>query len=348
MTAPLDFALDPDLAAFLDLVEAGTASGKRQAMHTQTPDAARAAYEAAAPMLDLPPDPLHRVDTIAIATRDGATIGARLYWPHGAPPPSASAPAGQPLAPVLLYFHGGGYCVGSLESHDSLCSALAARTPCAVLAVDYRLAPEHRFPTAFEDAEDAHGWLLEHAASLGLDRQRIAVGGDSAGGTLAAALAVALTASLALDAGARALPQPVMQLLLYPCTAAAQDSASHQRYASGYLLEAETLQWMFGHYLRHADDRRDWRFAPLQADDVRGVAPALVVLGDHDPLYDEGVAYVAKLAASGVPATLKVYPGMIHDFLRLGNIVADADTARTEIARALASAMSAPASLPVP
>lgn len=334
MTVTSSVALDPDLEAFLDLVETGTASGKRQAMHTQTPAAARAAYEAASPMLDLPPDPLHRVETIAIPTRDGAAIGARLYWPLS----SAPAAGGQPLAPVLLYFHGGGYCVGSLDSHDSLCSALAARTPCAVLAIDYRLAPEHRFPTAFEDAEDAYDWLLEHAAGHGLDRRRIAVGGDSAGGTLAAALA--------LTAHARGLPPPVMQLLLYPCTAATQDSASHQRYASGYLLEAETLQWMFGHYLRHADDRRDWRFAPLQADNVGGVAPALIVLGDHDPLYDEGVAYAQKLAAAGVQATLKVCPGMIHDFLRLGNIVAGADIVRGEIAQALAGAMSVAAGAP--
>jgi acetyl esterase len=318
--------LDPDLEAFLDLVEAGTASGKRQAMHTQTPAAARAAYEAASPMLDLPPDQLSRVENIRITTREGASIAARLYLPL--------APSRQPLDAVLLYFHGGGYCVGSLDTHDSLCSALAARTPCPVLAVDYRLAPEHRFPTAFHDAEDAYGWLLEHAAEYGLDRNRIAVGGDSAGGTLAAALA--------LNARGGALPPPVMQLLLYPCTAATQDSASHRRYASGYLLEADTLQWMFGHYLRHADDRLDWRFAPLRARDARGVAPALIVLGDHDPLFDEGVAYVEKLIAAGVPATLKIYPGMIHDFLRLGNIVADADTGRGEIAQALAKGMAVP------
>lgn len=329
LTSPL--ALDPDLEAFLDLVDAGTASGKRQAMHTQPPAAARAAYEAASPMLDLPPDPLHRVTPLSITSRDGASIGARLYLPPSWPISASSSPPGQQLQPVLLYFHGGGYCVGSLDSHDSLCSALAARTPTAVLAIDYRLAPEHRFPTAFEDAEDAYCWLLEHAADHGLDRNRIVVGGDSAGGTLAAALA--------LNARARGLPAPVMQLLLYPCTAANQDSASHQRYASGYLLEAQTLQWMFGHYLRHADDRLDWRFAPLQAHDVHGAAPALIVLGDHDPLYDEGVAYAEKLNAAGVPATLKVYPGMIHDFLRLGNIVADADTARSEIAQALAKAL---------
>ncbi|ADJ63843.1 alpha/beta hydrolase [Herbaspirillum seropedicae] len=314
--------LHPDLDAFLALVEAGIQSGRQQPMHRKSVHQARADYEAAAPMLDLPPDDLAERRALEIPTRDGARIGARLYAPA---PLDAAAPQ-----PVLLYFHGGGYCVGSLDSHDTLCSALAARTPCCVLAVDYRLAPEHRFPTAFEDAADAYDWLLQHGPALGLATNRLAVGGDSAGGTLAAALA------LRARQAARA---PCLQVLLYPCTSAHQDGDSHRRFATGYLLEGETLQWMFGHTLNGDHERQDWRFAPLQAADVSGAAPALVVIGDHDPLLDEGMAYAEKLRQAGVPVQLDIHPGMVHDFLRLGMVVAEADQARTAIAARLAAAM---------
>jgi len=187
------------------------------------------------------------VETLSLSCRDGHFALTRLY---------RGAPAGGKPQPALLYFHGGGYVLGGLDSHDSLCRDLAYEARCCVLAVDYRLAPEHKFPTAFQDAEDAHGQLLDRGAEWGIDIRRLAVGGDSVGGTLATALCIA-----ARDAGRR---QPLLQMLLYPCTSARQDTDSHRRLASGHLLEHATLQWMFGHYLRDEADRLDWRFAPLE------------------------------------------------------------------------------------
>lgn len=308
--------LHPDLEAFLELAALG--DQKRRAMSAMTPAEARAVYDAATQALD---GPGSEVDTeeLSIPARDGHQLAARLY--------RGSAPA--PL-PVLLYFHGGGYVVGGLDSHDSLCRDLAQEAGCAVLAIDYRLAPEHKFPTAFLDAEDALAWLRANASSLGLDPARIAVGGDSAGGTLATALCIA-----ARNAGT---PQPLLQLLLYPCTSAHQDSASHQRYASGFLLEQQTLQWMFGHYLRQPADRADWRFAPLEAPDLAGLAPAVILLAEFDPLVDEGHAYARRLQAAGVAAQAVTWPGVVHDFGRLGNVVDETARMRTHIATALARA----------
>ena len=310
--------LHPDLEAFLDLVN--HAPGRRP-MDAMSVDEARAAYDLATLSLDLP-GPEMPVQDLTIAARDGHELPLRLY--RGA--------AGQNL-PVLLFFHGGGYVLGGLDSHDALCRSLAALAGCAVLAVDYRRAPEHRFPTAFHDAQDAAAWLNTSAAGLGLDPARVALGGDSVGGTLATALAIS-----ARDAG---LSPARLQLLLYPCTAARQDSVSHRRFAQGFLLEHSTLQWMFEQALRTSDDRLDWRFAPLQAADLRDVAPAFITLADHDPLLDEGLAYGERLARAGVPTEVKVYRGMVHDFARLGQIVDEAALLRQDAATALRSAFAA-------
>lgn len=313
--------LHPDIEAFLDLVQAGRDQG-RPPMHEMSASQARQDYDQSARMLDSCPVDLDDVRDVEIPVRDGARIRARLYRHAGG------------VRPALLYFHGGGYCVGGLDSHDALCRDLALRSGCAVLAAAYRLAPEHRFPTAFEDAVDSHAWLRGQAPVLGLDAARIAVGGDSAGGTLAAALCLAIR-----DAGQ---PQPLLQVLLYPCTSARQDSDSHQRYAQGHLLEGDTLQWMFANYLRDDADRRDWRFAPLEAADLRGLAPALVALPEYDPLHDEGQAYARRLREAGVPVDLRVYPGMIHDFARLADVAPDTGQVRRDVARALHSVLIGP------
>lgn len=309
--------MHPDLEAFLDLV----AAAGREPMHRQSVATARAEYDRAARQLDDGSDAVAVVRDLAAPCRDGASIAVRLYQP--------TPPSGAPGLPVLLYFHGGGYTVGGIESHDGLCRALAARTPCAVLSVGYRLAPEHKFPTACHDAEDAYLWLLEHGPRLGLDTRRIAVGGDSAGGTLATTLALTVR-----DA---TWPKPCAQVLLYPCTSGGQDTASHHRYASGHLLEADTLQWMYANYLRDDDDRKDWRFAPLQTADLRGLPPAFIGLAEHDVLLDEGLMYADRLKGAGVPVRTTVYEGMIHDFARLANVVPEvAASARTDMATFLA------------
>ena len=316
-------ALDPDLSAFLELVEAGISNGAPP-LHELPPAKAREQYDMSTLALDSPGMDVASVKEISIPCRDGNEITARLYVPL------LDEPLNGLSSPALLYFHGGGYCIGSLDSHDSLCRTLAALTPCCVLNVGYRLAPEHPFPTAVHDAQDAYQWLLANGPAHGIDPQRIAVGGDSAGGTLATGLTIA----------AREMdwPEPVLQALLYPCTSAWQDTNSHRRLARGYLLEAPTLQWMFNNYLSNEKDRKDWRFAPLEASDLTGVAPAFIALAEYDPLLDEGIEYANRLKEAGVPTQLQIYEGMTHDFARLGNIVSGASKVREDIALALAEA----------
>ncbi|GKS88290.1 alpha/beta hydrolase [Acidovorax sp. SUPP2539] len=309
--------LHPDLEAFLEL--ANEPSSGRPKMHQMTAEQARAAYDRSTLALDQPGNELP-IEMLELQTRDGSKLPARLYRGCAADSP----------APTLLFFHGGGYVLGGLGSHDSLCRDLAHGTPCNVIAVDYRLAPEHRFPTAFFDAQDALAWLRVHGPEHGLDARKLTIGGDSVGGTLATALCIA-------ERNAQR-PQPILQMLLYPCTAARQDSASHERLASGYLLERETLDWMFGQYLRSDTDRRDWRFAPLEAEDLDRLAPVHLVLAEYDPLMDEGKLYAERLEAAGVGVSLHIYNGMVHDFARLGCITEEADTLRHDLCQALAQA----------
>jgi acetyl esterase len=227
--------------------------------------------------------------------------------------------------PVLVYYHGGGFTVGSSATHESLCRHLAHLAHCAVVSVDYRLAPEHRFPTAVHDAFDALQALRQQAPTLGLDAQRVAVGGDSAGGTLAA-----VTAIQARDAGIAL----ALQLLFYPGTTAHQDTPSHQTFAHGFVLEAESIAYFFAQYIDPAD-RDHWWFAPLNAPDLEGVAPAWLGLAECDPLVDEGVAYADRLRMAGVPVDLEIYKGVTHEFIKMGRAIPEALKAHQDAARAL-------------
>ncbi len=290
-------------------------------LHALTPQQARQVYEMGSGMLDIPGHKLARVEELSIPTRDGATIAARLY-----------APAKQGL-PVLLYFHGGGFTIGSVATHDALCRQLSHLGQCAVVSVDYRLAPEHKFPTAANDAWDALQWLAREAAALGLDPSRIAVGGDSAGGTLAIVCAIA-----ARDAG---LPL-ALQLLFYPGCAAHQDTPSHKTYAEGFVIGEAQISYFFNHYVNSPADREDWRFAPLLAPDVEGVAPAWIGLAECDPLVDEGVLYADKLRAAGVEVDLEIYRGVVHEFIKMGRAIPQALQAHADAARALKHAFQTP------
>jgi len=290
--------------------------------HTLTPQAARAAFAQSAGVLDVRPEPLAREAVLAIPTRDGARIPARLY-----------APQTDRALPVLLYFHGGGFTIGSVATHEPLCRTLAQAAGCAVLSVDYRLAPEAKFPTAVHDAWDSLQWLREQAGSLGLDPARLAVGGDSAGGTLAAVTAIA-----ARDAG-QAL---ALQLLFYPGCAGHQNTPSHHTFAHGHLLDEPQISYFFGHYLRDPRDRDDWRFAPLDGRDAHGdlrdldgVAPAWVGLAECDPLTDEGIAYADRLRLAGVPVDLEIYRGVVHGFIQFGRAIPEALKAHHDAAHAL-------------
>lgn len=286
-------------------------------LYTQTPQQAKAGYEAGAGVLEVPKAELARAEDFAIPAHDGQSLPARLYAPSHA------------VLPVLLYFHGGGFTIGSVASHDVLCRELSRLSGCAVVSLDYRLAPEHRFPTAVNDAWDATQWLAAHGSRQGLASARMAVGGDSAGGTLAAVCAV-----LARDAG---LPL-ALQLLFYPGCAAGQDAPSHQRFGRGLVLEAPHIEWFFDQYIDRGQ-RQDWRFAPLNAQDVEGVAPAWFGLAECDPLVDDGLAYADKLRAAGVAVDLDIYRGVTHEFIKMGRAIPEARQAHADAGRALASAL---------
>lgn len=289
----------------------------RPPLHSLSPEAARAAYAAGAGVLEIARPALARVEDLQLPARDGQALAARVYAP---------VPASDGALPALLYLHGGGFTIGSIETHDVLCRELARQAGCMVLSLDYRLAPEHRFPTASNDAWDALQWLVHNAAALGADAARIAVGGDSAGGTLAAVNAI-----LARDAG-MAL---ALQLLIYPGTTAHQDTDSHRRFAHGMVLEEASITWFFDHYVRSPADRDDWRFAPLNAADLDDVAPAFVCLAECDPLVDEGVAYADRLRAAGVAVDLEIYRGVTHEFIKMGRAIPEARQAHADCARAL-------------
>jgi acetyl esterase len=289
-------------------------------LHLQSPQAARAAYDAAADVLEVPRRPLARVEDLQVPVRDGALLPARLYQ------------ADDRVAGVLLYLHGGGFTIGSIATHDILCRELAGLSGWAVVSLGYRLAPEHRFPVAVEDTWDGLQWLARERAALGWPGRPLAVGGDSAGGTLAAVAALQ-----ARDAG---LPL-ALQLLFYPGTAARQDSASHRRFHHGLVLEQAHIEYFFGHYI-DVDCREDWRFAPLNAPDVEGVAPAWIGLAECDPLFDDGIAWADTLRAAGVPVDLEVYRGVTHEFIKMGRVLPEARQAHAAAARALANAVSPP------
>ncbi len=301
------------MAGLLDRIR----RARRAPLHSLPPPEARRAYQAAAEVLDLPRAPLARVEALTLAGGDGAARPARLYA------------ASHARLPVLLFLHGGGFVIGNLETHDSLCRQLALRSGCAVVALDYRLAPEHPFPAAVEDTWAALLDLVRCGDALGLDTTRLAVGGDSAGGTLAAVAAIhARDIGLALR----------LQLLVTPGTAAHADTPSHKLFANGFLLDAAAIDWFFDHTIPY-HHRKDWRFAPLGADDLDDVAPACIILAECDPLVDEGLAYGDRLRAAGVPVSLELARGVTHDFIKMGRVLKEAIHALDAAAAALRKAL---------
>lgn len=283
---------------------------------------AKAAYAAGAGVLEPDPQKMARDDSLIIPTRDGAQLPAKLWAQHP-----------KPEMPVLLYFHGGGFTVGSPQTHEALCKHLAHLAQCAVLSLDYRLAPEHTFPTAHLDAFDALQWLVQNDRELGLDPTRIAIGGDSAGGTLTAATAIA-----ARNAGIELR----LQLMFYPGCSPEHMPSAHT-FDTGFLLEKTSIDYFYNHYLPNAADRRDPRFSPLLAADVSGLAPAWMGLAECDPLVDEGVAYADHLRAQGVAVDLEIYKGVVHSFIQMGRVIPEALTAHADAARALRHAFGVPA-----
>ncbi len=276
-------------------------------LHELSPTQARAAYEKGAEVLEVPKAQLARVEDLSFQNRDGAQIPLRLYAPV-----ARAKTAGK--LPVLLFYHGGGFVIGSIQTHDILCRELARLSGVAVLSVDYRLAPEHPFPAAQNDAWDAYVWLRAHADVLGLDANSIAVGGDSAGGKLAAVCAL-----LARDAG---LPL-TLQLLIYPGTLTQQSTDSRLQYAHGYVLELAHICY-FNDSTVCRKYAGDWRFSPLNAADHSNAAPLFLFLAECDPLYDEGLLYADALRVAGVTVSLEIYRGVTHEFIKMGRILPEA------------------------
>jgi acetyl esterase len=306
--------LDHDAEILLEMVRAAN----RPAFETVGAAEARLLFNAGRKVLA--PDPMPVAETRDLAIPGpGGPIPARLY---------RAAATG--TLPVLVFFHGGGWVVGDIESHDTVCRHLSSRASCAVVSVDYRLAPEHKFPAAVEDCFAATAWVAGNAATLGVDAARLAVGGDSAGGNLAAVVSL-----LARDRGA---PRITHQLLIYPATDAAMRHESIGRFAEGYVLTRATMRWFYDQYLRAPEDAADWQASPLAAPDLKGLPPAYVLTAGYDPLCDEGDAYAARLAAAGVAVTHRAFPGQVHGFAMNGKIIRAAETALDEVAAALRAA----------
>jgi acetyl esterase len=235
--------------------------------------------------------------------------------------------------PALVFFHGGGFVIGNLDTHDRLCRSLAKASGCAVVSVDYRLAPENKYPAAVDDAYAATQYLAEHGSEFGIDPNRIAVGGDSAGGNLATVISL-----LARDRGG---PKLKFQLLIYPLVDFNDHSPSMLQFGQGdYFLTMEGMDWFKKSYLASEDAAREPSASPINATDFRGLPPAMVIVAGCDPLRDQGEAYARKLQAAGVPVELKRYEGMIHIFLTLAGIIDAGKTAIADAAAAIRGALS--------
>ena len=252
-------------------------------------------------------------------------IPLRLYRPIGSSPE-------QNLA-VLVYFHGGGWVIGDLETHDTLCRELANASGCAVVAVDYRMGPENRFPAAVNDCIAATAWVRSNAGSLRLDASRLAVGGDSAGGNLAAVVAIA-----ARDAGN--LPV-TFQLLIYPATDMRRTAPSHTSNGEGYLLTRDTIGYFHDHYIDDSSHDLDWRASPLLHPDLSGLPPAFIVTAGYDPLRDEGLQYAQALTDAGTRSTLVCFERQVHGFITMGRVLDEANTATALCASQLRAALAA-------
>jgi acetyl esterase len=287
--------LDPQAKALFDFL----GLTQMAPLETMTPQEARAAFEALAEARRrTTPEPVDQVRDLKIPG-PGGEIPIRVY-----------SPKAQSASPALIYFHGGGWVLGDLESHDHVCRALANSASCVVLSVDYRLAPEHKFPAAVDDSYAATQWIADHASALGVDRSRIAVGGDSAGGNLAA-----IVSRIARDRGG---PNIIYQLLIYPATDMRLGMPSIDENADGPLLTKAAMHWFVNHYLNGEGDRIDPLASPLLATNLRGLPPAFIITAECDPIRDEGEAYGLRLKDAGVPVEVQRYDGMPHGFFSFG------------------------------
>ncbi len=303
--------LDPDAAAvYKAFLEAG-----RPPYDTLTPAEARLAYLQGRAVSNPEPPELARVAPLSIPAPHGA-IPARIYVPK-------EPRLRDGLAPALVFFHGGGWVIGDLDSHDVVCRQMADAGALVVIAIDYRCAPEHKFPAATNDAVAATQWIAANARELGIDAARLSVCGDSAGGNLAAVVALA-----ARDGAG---PKIAGQVLVYPAVDFAMTHGSHNEPETSVLLTHTGIRWFRDHYLNGTADIHDWRASPAQAKSLAGLPPAYVLTAGADPLRDEGDAYAARLKQAGVPVTYKHFPGQFHGFFTMGKLLQQANVAVSEI-----------------
>ena len=300
--------LDPDAAA----VYKAFLEAKRPPYENGTPAEAREMYMAARFATNPEPPELESARPLSIPAPHGS-IPARIYTPK-----RLRQTAG--LAPCLVFFHGGGFVIGNLDSHDVACRQLAHEGELIVISVDYRLAPEHKFPAAPEDAIAATKWVAANAQQLGVDAARVFVGGDSAGGNLAAVTAIAVR-----EAG----PKLAGQVLIYPATDFAMNHPSHREPETSLLLTHSVIKWFIDHYMGDAD-RNDWRASPVRAK-LEGLPPAYVLVAGADPLRDEGNEYAERLTQAGVAVTYRFFPGQFHGFFTMGKLLGQANITASEI-----------------
>jgi acetyl esterase len=290
--------LDPQMKAVLD--QAAAAGGK--AFHDMTPSEARTAIDTMFAAFRGTPKPINKIEDRKIPGPAGQ-IPARIYTPAG------SGPFG-----ALVFFHGGGWVIGNIETHDVTCRDLADGSGCVTISVDYRLAPEHKFPAAPEDCYAATKWVAENARALNIDPNRIAVGGDSAGGNLSA-----VVSQMARDRGG---PKIAFQLLVYPATDCANESASQREFAQdGYILSRADMDWFYGHYLNGPADRSNPMVSPALAKSLTNLPPAFLLTAEVDPLRDEGEAYAAALTNAGVKVKSRRYNGVCHGFFSMAALI---------------------------
>jgi acetyl esterase len=307
-------ALDPQAQKVVDTLAALNLKPIKDSTPPEAREAMRTRTAALGPVEEVPAVADHRVPV------QGGEITVRVY-----------SPAGHGPHPVLVFYHGGGWVIGDLYTHDGLCRSIVNAAGCAVASVDYRLAPEFKYPVAVDDSYAGLKWVVASAARLGLDPARVAVGGDSAGGNLAAAMA--------LLARERHGPRLLLQMLIYPVTNCDFGTVSYRENATGYVLTTEDMRWFWRHYLAREEQGREPFASPLRAGSLADLPPALVLTAGCDPLRDEGEAYAARLRDAGVPVNLVQYPGMFHGFIRMTRILDQAKAALDEMAGALRKAL---------
>jgi acetyl esterase len=311
--------LDHEARVLLELMEKAVEEG-RPKLHTLPYAVGRKAVDKMSEDSEADPMPVGEVTDGAFAG-PGGDIRFRRYRP-------TVVTAG--ALPTLIYYHGGGFVIGNIETHDSTCRRLANKSRCQVISIDYRLAPEHPFPASTDDGVAAFRHIRDNAASFGVDAARIAVGGDSAGGAIAAVVCQAVR-----DAGDK--QAPAFQMLIYPATDSSKQSASRVAFAEGYFLTKELIDWFWKAYVPTGTDLSDLRLSPLLAKDLKGLPPAFVLTAGYDPLRDEGRAYADRLIDAGIKTTYVNYPGTIHGFFSLTRFLNQGLKANDEAAAVMAA-----------